>query len=177
MNRIVVVGTPGAGKTTLAQQLAATLAYSFIELDALFWGPNWTPSPPERFRQVVADALAAPQWAVGGNYSVARDIIWRRADTFVWLDYALPLVLWRLFRRTLQRVVTREELWAGNRETWRSQFWSRDSLFLFAIRTHHQRRRRFPAELAQPEYAHLTALRFRHPRETVRWLQQVQHAG
>ena len=68
------------------------------------------------FRERVAAALADDCWTVGGNYSVARDLIWGRSDTVVWLDYGLPLVLWRLVRRTVKRIMTQEELWAGNRE-------------------------------------------------------------
>ncbi len=172
MQRFTVIGTPGAGKTTLAQQLAAALQCPFVELDALFWGPNWTPETPERFRDKVAQALAGERWTVGGNYSTARDLIWGRSDTVIWLDYPLPLTLWRLYRRTMKRILTREELWSGNRETWRGAFFDKDSLFLFAIKTHTQRRRNFPRELAQPEYAHLQTLRFRWPSETQQWLRQ-----
>lgn len=172
MRRITVLGTPGAGKTTLAQQLAAALQYPFVELDALFWGPNWTPETPERFRDKVTRALAGECWTVGGNYSVARDIIWGRSDTLIWLDYPLPLTLWRLYRRTMKRILTREELWSGNRETWQGAFFDKDSLFLFAIKSHAKRRRDFPRELAQPEYAHLYTLRFRRPSETQQWLCQ-----
>jgi adenylate kinase family enzyme len=173
MKRITVVGAPGTGKTTLAQQLADRFGYPFIELDAIFWGPNWSTVPRDQFRMKVAQALAAECWTTGGNYSSARDIIWQRSDTLIWLDYSLPFVLARLMRRTLKRIITREELWWGNRETWRDAFFSRDSLFLFALKTHHSRRRAFPAELAQPDYAHLRTLQFQHPSETQSWLVQL----
>jgi adenylate kinase family enzyme len=178
MQRITVIGTPGTGKTTLAQQLAAKVAYPFIEIDALFWEPQWTPVAPHIFRERVADALAGTQWTLGGNYSIARDLIWSRSDTVIWLDYPLSIALSRLFRRTIRRIVTREELWSGNRETWRSQFLSRESLFLFAIKTHYKRREKFPRELAQNEFSHLKKLRFYHPQETAAWFARLDtHAS
>lgn len=176
MKRVVVVGTTGSGKSTLAARLAGLLGCPFIEPDALFWGANWTPVPREEFRAKVAEAIAGDAWTIGGNYSVARDLIWRRADTLIWLDYPLPLVLWRLSWRTLHRIITQETLWGGNVESWRGQFASRDSLFIFAVKTHFRRRREMPALLAQLEYAHLCTRHFRQPRATEAWLRRVPTA-
>ena len=104
---------------------------------------------------------------VGGNYSKARDLIWTRADTLIWLDYSFPLVIARLFRRTVRRIVTQEDLWStGNRETWQKQFLSRDSLFVWAVKTHGKYRHSITRRLAQPEYAHLKLIRFPSPRQT-----------
>jgi len=172
MNRITVVGTPGAGKTTLAQQIALQQGIPFVELDALFWGPRWTPALPEVFRNAVTEALSSSQWSVGGNYSSARDIIWKRSDTLIWLDYSLPFIMLRLLQRTLSRIITKEELWAGNQETWRAQFFSHDSLLLFALRTHLQRRKQFMHDVTAPDYRHLTLFRFQHPIEASAWLMQ-----
>jgi adenylate kinase family enzyme len=88
----------------------------FVELDALFWGAAWTPAEPAVFRARVEAAIAGPAWVVAGNYGAVRDLLWARADTIVWLDYSLPLVLGRLTARTLRRAITREMLWNGNRE-------------------------------------------------------------
>ena len=110
MNRIVIVGTTGSGKTTLGERLAAALGYPHIDLDALHWGPGWTPTPTDLFRARVSDALEGPCWVVAGNYGKTRDIVWARADTLVWLDYPLALTLMRLFRRTVKRIVTRERI-------------------------------------------------------------------
>ncbi len=168
--RIVVVGTTGAGKTTLAQELSRRLGYPHIELDAMYWGPNWTPAPTDIFRQGVARALNGAAWVADGNYRKARDVIWARADTLVWLDYALPVIMWQLARRALRRIVTREKLWGGNRETWQGQFLSRDSLFLWALTSHPRFSREYPLLLAQPEYAHLIVVRLHSPRAARAWL-------
>jgi adenylate kinase family enzyme len=173
MNRVIVVGTTGSGKTTLAQHLGERMGCPFIELDALFWNPGWVQTPRDEFRQRVAEAISPERWAAGGNYGSARDLIWRRADTLVWLDYPLPLVMWRLFRRTTRRVMTQEELWNGNHESFRNSFLSRDSLFLWALKSHPNQRRTYPAELRKPEYTHLHVFRFHSPGETEAWLQQI----
>ena len=173
MQRIIVVGTPGTGKSTLAAELSQRLGCPFLELDALFWQPNWTPVSRDLFRQRVQVALAPARWCAGGNYSAARDLIWQAADTLIWLDYSLLLTMSRLVRRTLRRIITREELWAGNRESWRNAFLQRDSLLLFALKTHHRRRHQFTQALTGPEYCHLALWRFRTPKETAVWLSTV----
>ncbi len=173
MQRLVVVGTSGSGKTTLARRLAAALAVPHIELDALHWEANWQEAPVEVFRERTRAAVAAAAWAADGNYSVVRDIVWGRADTLVWLDYALPVILWRLLIRTARRVAWREELWNGNRETWAAQL-SRDSIILWALRTYQRRRRETPTLVQQPAYRHLTVIHLRSPQEAERWLAACQ---
>ncbi|HZP57183.1 MAG TPA: adenylate kinase [Dehalococcoidia bacterium] len=163
--RIAVVGTTGSGKTTLAAALAQGIGAPHIELDALFWGPGWQPVEPEHFRRAVAAATGGERWVTCGNYrTLVAEFVWRRADTLVWLDYPLPLVIARLFRRSVTRAAAGVELWQGNRESWRGQFLSRDSLFVWALKTHGKHRREYPEMLARPEYAHLRVHRVRSPR-------------
>jgi len=171
-NRIVVIGVTGSGKTTLAGQLSHRLDLPHIELDALHWEENWTPVPKNRFRQKVQAALAGEYWVVDGNYSKVRDLIWPRAQTLIWLDYSLSFILWRQISRGLRRIVTREKLWNNNRETWR-KFFSRDSLILWAIKTHPRRRREIPQLLKQAEHAHLQTIHLRSAKETEEWLARL----
>ena len=173
--RIVVVGSTGSGKTTLASQLAARLGIPHVELDALYWEPNWTEADGEVFQERVRWALTGDAWVADGNYGSvgAREIAWGRAKTIVWLDYALPLIMRRLTWRTLRRVFRREELWNGNRERFRVQFFSRDSLFLWVLRTYRRRRREYPVLLADEQFAHLEVVRLRSPRATREWLSSV----
>lgn len=172
LQRVVVVGVTGAGKTTFARQLAARLNCPHVELDAIYWLPNWAESFDDEFGERVAAALYGDSWVVDGNYSKAREITWSRADTVIWLDYPLALILWRLLRRTVKRIVTREELWNGNRESLGKQL-SRDSILIWALRTYSRRRREYPILFQQSEYAHLTVVRLASPRAAQRWLGQV----
>jgi adenylate kinase family enzyme len=168
--RIAVVGTSGSGKTTLAHQLAQRLGIPHVELDALHWGPNWTAAPRQVFRECTEQALDREAWTTDGNYSAVRDIAWSRADTVVWLDYALPVILWRVSRRTIRRFVTREELWNMNRERFRDAFLSYDSIILWVVRTYRRRRREYPVLFSEPEYAHLSIVQLRSPRAARLWL-------
>jgi adenylate kinase family enzyme len=143
----------------------------FVELDALHWEPNWTDAPIEVFRQRTEEATKADGWVADGNYGQVRDIVWARADTLVWLDYPLRVVMWRLLIRTFKRTLGGETLWNGNRERFWTQFFSRESLFLWALQTFRRRRREYPILLKQPEYSHLKLVHLRSSKETRRWLE------
>ena len=170
--RISVVGTSGSGKTTLARQISQCLAIPHVELDALHHEPNWTEAPIEVFRKRVEQSLSGNSWVVDGNYSKVRDIVWSRADTVVWLDYPLSVIMERVVRRTFWRVVTQEELWNGNRETWQTTF-SRDSIILWVLQTYQKSRKEYPLLFKQPEYAHLKVVQMRSPITTINWLSRL----
>lgn len=171
--RIAVIGVTGSGKTTLAGHISAIIGIPHIELDSLHWRPNWVMADLPVFREQVAQALSCDEWVTDGNYSKARDIIWGRANTIVWLDYDLPVILWQLAIRTLRRILTREELWNTNRETWRGAFFGKDSLLLFAIQSQPKHRKTYPQDFQKPENAHLQIIRLKNRRETRRWLAEL----
>ena len=168
--RVVVVGCTGSGKTTVARTLARMLDASHVELDSLNWEPNWTAAATDVFRQRTRDALTGDAWVVDGNYSALRDLIWPRASLLVWLNLPYRVVSWRLLWRTLRRVFTREELWNGNREEFRTQFLSRDSLFRWQLDSFGRIRRNMPESIAQPEHAHLEVVVLRSTGEVREWL-------
>jgi len=119
MRRISVAGSSGSGKSTLASELAELLDAEHIELDSLYHQSDWTPLADTEFGSRVAGAITADRWVVDGNYGVVRDIVWDAADTIVWIDLPRRVVMGRLVRRTIGRVVSRKELWNGNRESFR----------------------------------------------------------
>jgi adenylate kinase family enzyme len=168
MPKIAIVGTSCSGKTTLARRLAAHLDVPHVELDALHHGPGWTEAPRDEFRALVTEAVSGPDWVVDGNYhGKLGDLVLKRVDIVVWLDLPILTILPRLWGRTLHRIRTRAELWNGNRETWRDAFLSRQSLFIWVLRTHLGRRRRYETSLARFE-----SVRLRSAEEVELWLQR-----
>lgn len=174
-SRLLVIGSTGSGKSTLAQKLAGQLELEYIELDALFWEPNWTATPRELMREKVERATRVPRWVVAGNYSAMRDLLWPHAQAIFWLDYPLATVFGRLLARTWRRWRTQEELWNGNRERLYPHFkiWSDESLFRWLLKSHGRHRREYSTLLALPEYRHLQVYHFETPAATEAWLQKT----
>ncbi|WP_051834771.1 hypothetical protein [Streptomyces sp. NRRL S-15] len=114
--KVWIVGGPGCGKSTLAGLLAEPGAPP-VRLDALFWGPGWTPVPEDRFLAEIQKALEAQRWVVDGQFPAAVAAYAHTADCVVWVDPPLRVARPRLLRRTLSRWIRREELWGGTRET------------------------------------------------------------
>ena len=165
--RIVVVGTSGAGKTTLARRIAALLELRYIELDAINWQSGWrdlTQHDPEEFVRRVSEAIEAEAWVVDGNYGPVRERVWQCATHLVWLDYERPVIMARVISRSLIRAILRTELWAGNRERWRHMLRPSHPI-RWAWSTWDRRRRETAELLAQRECAHLVVLRLRRPRD------------
>ncbi|HEY7195820.1 MAG TPA: hypothetical protein VH306_01405 [Gaiellaceae bacterium] len=169
--RIVVKGASGSGKTTLAARLATAVGAPHVELDAIHHGPGWAAPPLEEFRSHVERLTAGESWVVDGNYDLKLgDMVLRRADLVVWLDPPLRTILARLYRRTKTRIRDDVELWNGNRESWRGALLGRDSLFVWAIRTHFRHR------LKLRRWAHAAGVplvRLRSDDDVERWLETL----
>jgi adenylate kinase family enzyme len=160
----VIASASGNGKTTLGRALAERLGVRFVELDSLVHGPNWAETPDAELRAIVEPIVRSDGWVIDGTYRTKLgNLVLDAADTIVWLDLPLRVWLLRLLRRTGRRLTGRERLWNDNRETLRNAFWGRKSLFVFALRTHFQRRRDWPAELAN------------HPVVRLRSVADVEH--
>jgi adenylate kinase family enzyme len=171
MRRIVVVGPPGSGKTTIARRIAARLGLPHVELDSIWWEPNWTEAGAELFSQRAAKVVQGDAWVLDGNYfSVgARDVIWPRADTIVWLNLGRSVTIPRVVRRTLLRGIRRTELWSGNRESLKLAL-RPDSIIWFAWKAHPKYNERYEGLTDDPELQHLSWIRLTRPSQVRRWL-------
>jgi adenylate kinase family enzyme len=165
--RIQVVGTTCAGKSTLAERLAAHLGVPYVELDALNWQPGWVGladvDPDELMRQLT-EATAGDGWVVAGSYRrFTQPVLGPRLQTIVWIDLPLPLILRRVVTRSWRRWRSGELLWGTNREDFWThlKLWSDESLIHWALTTHHRTRRRLQAEMADPAWAHVRFVRLR----------------
>lgn len=165
-SRIAVVGGSGSGKSTVARLLAERHDLAYVELDALHWGPNWTPCPDDELRARVEAAIAGEAWVVDGNYTgKLGELVLERAELVVWLDLPLRVTLPRLWSRTRRRMREQTVLWGGNRENWRDVLFSRNSLFLYTLRVHLTKRRHYEERLARYEI-----VRLRSRRQIEHWL-------
>lgn len=166
MRRILVIGQSGSGKSTLARTLSARLAIPWVELDALFHGPGWTPNPA--FVSAVETAISADAWVVDGNFSAVRDLLWSRADSVVWLDLPRTLTVRRAVLRTMRRAATRAELWNGNRERLSTVLRASHPI-RWTWETHARHRAEYEQRLADPRWQQLEIARLRTPAEVAAW--------
>ena len=166
--RIAITGPSGSGKTTLAAHLAQTLGIRHVDIDALHHGPNWESCGPEVLRERVIAATEVDGWVTDSTYHhLLGNLVVERAETLVWLDLPIPLVMWRLLRRTHVRIRDKVVLWNGNveqgwRESWRFLLWP-------ALKRAFENRREFPGR-----YAGFRVVRLRSDADVRAFVQSIQ---
>ncbi|MEU2778112.1 adenylate kinase [Streptomyces sp. NPDC007162] len=169
MERVLVVGVTGAGKSTLTRALSGRLGLPYHEMDALYFdGPGWAVN--SAFAEDVARFSARSRWIVDSlGYPEVRDLLWERADTVVWLDYPRQVVMPRVVRRSLRRSARREVLFGGNRETW-GGWLSREHPVWWSWSQHAGRRAEIARRTRDPRFGPLDTHRFNRPADTAAWL-------
>ena len=164
--RVLLAGSSGAGKTTVAAAVAGALALPHVELDALFHGPEWTPRPS--FVADVERFVAGDGWVTEWQYDAVRDLLASSADLLVWLDLPRPMVMTQLVRRTVVRRVRREPLWNGNVEPpLRTFLTDPEHVVRWGWTSYPGTKRRVQA--LQARRPGLTVVRLRSRREVRRW--------
>jgi adenylate kinase family enzyme len=171
---VSVVGNSGSGKSRLAARIAGRLDVPYVELDAIHHLPDWEEMPPDEFVARVSAVAATDAWVIDGNYRevVVDGPVWQRADTVVWLDLPRRTVMRQVTARTVRRLVSREELWNGNREPLRN-LWSWDpykSIIRWSWTRHATYRERFGSAMVSPRFAHLDFVRLGSRTEVEGWL-------
>jgi len=165
MQRVLVIGSPGAGKSTFAEALARSTGLELIHLDRHYWRAGWTEPDASEWAAEVGRLAARERWVMDGNYGGTLALRLGRADTVVWLDFPVPLCLWRIVRRAVRyRGRVRPDMAEGcpERLTW--EFLSYTARFPWSAR------RRIVATL--PEFAG-TLVRLRRPGAATRFLARL----
>lgn len=174
MKRVIVIGTTGSGKSTMATNVAALIDAPVIELDRFLWMPGWQQRDNQEYLRLLENALHTEKWVIDGNTRRNRPLVWGEADTLIWLNYGFFVNYSRLLWRTIKRVIKKEEVLPGCVETFRSQFLSSDSLLVWFFKTFWKRKKDYRNALKQEEYQHLTVLEFRQPQQANRFLQHLR---
>jgi len=181
MHRISVVGNSGSGKSTVSRAVSDRLSLPYLELDSVHHQPGWTFRPDDEMREIVAGFVAGDGWVVDGNYTSngVAEIVWSRADTLIWLDLPRLLVTGRVIGRSLRRVVTREELWSGNRERWRNLVDRRpeENIILWSWTRDRHYREKYQAMSEDATWDHLDVIRLRGRREVRLFIDELMSAN
>jgi adenylate kinase family enzyme len=143
MRRISVLGSPGAGKTTFSKKAASKLGLEHIELDLVYWGPNWHKPTDKVFQNKLADLITKVEarnpngWIMCGNFTHSLEGKYQdEADTVLLFQLPMLLVIWRVSKRSIKRLFTQEEVFPGCKETIRGAFIGRYSLLGWIILKH-----------------------------------------
>lgn len=174
-DRVIMAGLGGSGKTTIARRIALIAGLPLTVLDDIYYGPGLTPRAD--FEDHVREITDGPRWifdSQGAALDAAgprphHELLWSRAQTLVWLDYPRRVVVRRAATRSIRRIVTREELWAGYRETWRGLLSPSHPVRRGCAR-HASRRAQLELRSADPQWQPLTVIRLLSPAQAERWL-------
>jgi adenylate kinase family enzyme len=101
MQRVLVIGPPGSGKSTFSARLAAKLGVPVHYLDRHHWLPGWKYRDTASAREIVGALADTPEWVMDGNFAETFDLRMPRADTLVWLDYPRVTCIRRILARTI----------------------------------------------------------------------------
>ncbi len=168
MQRVLVIGPCGAGKSTAAVELGRVLDLPVHHLDQLHWHEGWVEGSREELLTALAPIVAGERWLIDGNYGGTMAERLERADAVVYLDYSTWLCLWRAARRVWRyNGRPRPDMAPGCPERFDLAF------FLYILTFRRGPRRRTEERLRGHEDK---VKRFRRPRELLSWIDTLARA-
>ncbi|MBN8827734.1 MAG: AAA family ATPase [Sphingobacteriia bacterium] len=172
MKRIVIIGTSGCGKTTLAKKLGKIINIPYYDMDDYYWLPNWVVRDSEEFPKIIDAITQNPSWIICGNYSKVNNITWEKADTIIWLDYNIFRCLYQALKRSVKNIIYSRPLCGGNYENIRHTFFSKKSIILWILTTYKKRKATYTLAFNN-QIPNKTYLRFNNPNKTRVWLNKI----
>ena len=93
MKRIMIIGCPGSGKSTFARRLAEKTCLPLFYLDMMYWNPDRTTKPKEKFRAALRETVTLDEWIIDGNYGSTLEIRMEACDTVIFLDFPVEVCI------------------------------------------------------------------------------------
>ncbi|KPZ57294.1 Shikimate kinase [Pseudoalteromonas sp. P1-13-1a] len=167
MNRINVIGTSGSGKSHFSRRLAEKLDVPYIEMDAIFWLPNWEHLETKDFLLELQSLMEQKKWVLDGNQSKTNTLKWRYVDTIVWLDYSFFHTFKQILFRSLKRSWSKQEIWegTGNRESFRRNFLSSKSVILWMLQNYWKTKQKYTKLFVSELADSVKVIRIKSPKQ------------
>lgn len=93
MRKIIVIGCPGSGKSTLSRELHSKMNIPLYHLDMMYWNPDKTKVEKSVFLNNLSDIFEKDSWIIDGNYGSTMELRMQKCDTVIFLDYPLDICL------------------------------------------------------------------------------------
>lgn len=153
--RIIVVGSCGCGKTYTGKKISKNFGIPFTDLDDLYWLPNWIVQDRDKFISGIKETASKPSWVIAGSQFSLRELTWPKADYVIWIDLPLPLLLYRVIKRSIKNIITKQPFCNGNYETL-GRLFGKYSIVTWTIKRYFSKKQRYGPIFTQGgKYIHL----------------------
>ena len=167
LQKILVIGCCGAGKSIFSKKLQSILNLEIIHLDQYYHKPNWEETEQEEWEKTVNELVQKPSWIMDGNYSETMEVRIKSADTIIYLDYPILKCFWRVIKRIFKyHGVVRSEMANGCKE----QF---DLEFLYFVLTFNSKKRKGALQKLNLVQDKKKVLIFKTDKEADKFLAQI----
>ncbi|MFB8341236.1 DNA topology modulation protein FlaR [Brucella cytisi] len=167
LQRIMIIGGAGSGKSSLARKLGDITGLPVIHIDILYWQPGWTMRPRDQIGRLTIEAANQDTWIFEGNHSETMNYRASRADMLVFLDISTTRRLWRVLKRTIMHYGhSRPDMAEGCIERF-------DWNFLKWVAGYRKNGRIRALAFLETAPQHLTKLHLSSPRDVERFLTQM----
>lgn len=169
MQRILIIGNAGSGKSTFAKQLAQKLQLPLVHLDKLFWQDNWKHISREEFDTKLHTELKKEHWIIDGNYNRTLPHRLQHCDTVFYFDLPTTVCLWGITKRVFENYGKTRLDMGGNCE----ERFDQQKLLLYrnVFAFNRQHRKKYYEMLKKADHA--TVIVFRSRKQISHFLQKI----